>query len=148
MTTTSNSVVMFAPAQTIYRLAAATERWPEILPHYRYVRVLEQRESSRIVEMSAWRGRIPIRWTAEQTNDPERPHIAFHHIAGWTRGMDVEWTFERADGGTLVRIEHRLDFRFPVAREWLGRHVVCDFFVHHVAGKTLAVMKRLSEAER
>jgi ribosome-associated toxin RatA of RatAB toxin-antitoxin module len=147
MTTASNSILMFAPAQTIYRLAAATERWPEILPHYRYVRVLEQRGSSRIVEMAAWRSRIPIRWTAEQTNDPERPHIAFRHIAGWTRGMDVEWTFERADGGTLVRIEHRLDFRFPVAREWLGRHVVCDFFVHHVAAKTLAVMKRLSEAE-
>lgn len=148
MTTASNSMQMFAPAQTIYRLAAATERWPEILPHYRSVRVLEQRGSSRVVEMAAWRSGIPIRWTAQQTNDPERPHIAFHHTAGWTRGMDVEWTFESADGGTLVRIEHRLDFRFPVASDWLGRHVVCDFFVHHVAAKTLAVMKRLSEAER
>jgi ribosome-associated toxin RatA of RatAB toxin-antitoxin module len=148
MTTASNSIVMLAPAQAIYRLASATERWPEILPHYRRVRVLEERGASRIVEMAAWRGRIPIRWIAEQTSDPERPHIAFRHIAGWTRGMDVEWTFEPAGAGTLVRIEHRLDFRFPVAREWLGRHVVCDYFVHYVAGKTLAVMKDLAESGR
>jgi ribosome-associated toxin RatA of RatAB toxin-antitoxin module len=147
VTTASNSIVISAPAQTIYRLASATERWPEILPHYRYVRVLEEHGSRRVVEMGARRGRIPIWWIAEQTNDPARPHIAFRHLEGWTRGMDVEWTFEAAGNGTLVRIEHRLDFRFPVAREWLGRHVVCGFFVHYVAGKTLEVMKRLAEAE-
>ena len=146
MTTTRNTVEIAAPADAIYALAAATERWPEILPHYRYVRVLEQRGPTRTVAMSAWRDLFPVRWVAEQTNDPRTPHIAFHHVRGWTRGMDVEWIFEPLGDRTRVTIEHRLDFRFPVASGWLGRHVVSDYFIHGVAAKTLARMKTLAES--
>jgi ribosome-associated toxin RatA of RatAB toxin-antitoxin module len=143
--TTSNAIVMRASPQTIFALASATERWPELLPHYRYVRVLRDDGLLRVVEMAAWRDRIPIRWTAEQTNDPVRPHIGFKHVAGWTKGMDVEWIFTPCAEGTEVRIEHRLAFQFPIAAEWLGKHVVGDYFVHDVASKTLATMKRLVE---
>jgi ribosome-associated toxin RatA of RatAB toxin-antitoxin module len=143
---TANEIVIAAPAATIYALAAATERWPHILPHYRFVRVLDDRGAVRVVEMGAWRDAIPVRWTAEQTNDPARPHIAFRHIKGWTRGMEVEWIFEPLERGTRVRIEHRLAFEFPIASDWLGEHVVGNFFVRNVAGKTLACMKRLAEA--
>jgi ribosome-associated toxin RatA of RatAB toxin-antitoxin module len=146
MTETSNEIVIAAPAKRIYDLAVATERWPDILPHYRYVRVLEERGSSRVVEMAAWRDFIPIRWVAEQSGDPERPIIRFHHIAGWTRGMDVEWRFEPHAEGTHVTIAHRLAFQFPFAADWLGRNVVGKFFIHDVAGKTLARMKVLAEA--
>jgi uncharacterized membrane protein len=145
MTETSNAIEIAAPAHEIYALAAATERWPLILPHYRRVVIVHERGHRRLVEMAAWRDFIPIRWVAEQANDPERPHISFRHVAGWTRGMEVEWLFNPIPGGTLVRIEHRLDFQFPVASRWLGKHVVCDFFVRDVAGKTLAQMKRLAE---
>jgi ribosome-associated toxin RatA of RatAB toxin-antitoxin module len=144
---TSNTIEIAAPAATIYALAAATERWPLILPQYRRVRVLEEHEHGRLVEMAAWRDVIPIRWVAEQVNDPGRPHIAFRHVAGWTTGMQVEWLFDPIPGGTRVRIEHGLDFKFPFASRWLGKHVVCDFFVRDVAGKTLAQMKRLAEGQ-
>jgi uncharacterized membrane protein len=145
MTTTRNTVEIAAPAQRIYELAAATERWPEILPHYRYVRVLERHGASRVVAMSAWQDVFPLRWVAEQTNDPAAPHIAFRHVRGWTRGMDVEWLFEPCPGGTRVTIEHRLRFLFPVAAEWLGKHLVSAYFIHGVASKTLARMKQLAE---
>jgi ribosome-associated toxin RatA of RatAB toxin-antitoxin module len=141
-----NVIVIAAPAERIYRLAAATERWPAFLPHYRSVRVLAEREGTRTVEMAARRDWIPLRWVAEQRNDPERPSIRFSHVRGWTRGMEVEWHFEPVDGGTRVTIEHRLRFRFPVAADWLGRHVVCDFFIRDVAGKTLARIKALAES--
>jgi len=146
MTHTTNEIVIAAPARRIYDLAVATERWPELLPHYRYVRVLEERNGRRIVEMAALRDFIPIRWVAEQTSDPDLPSIHFRHIAGWTRGMDVAWRFEPLGSGTRVTIEHDLAFAFPVAADWLGRHVVSDFFVANVAGKTLARMKVLAEA--
>jgi uncharacterized membrane protein len=146
VTVTRNTVEIAAPAQTIYALAAATERWPQILPHYRYVRVLEEHGATRVVAMGAWQDAFPIRWVAEQTNDPGTPHIAFHHVRGWTRGMDVEWIFEPFAGGTRVTIEHRLQFAFPVAAEWLGKHLVSNYFVHGVAAKTLARMKALAEA--
>lgn len=145
MTTTRNVIDIAAPPQAIYALAAATERWPEILPHYRYVRVLGRSGSSRTVAMGARQDVFPIAWVAEQTNDPVTPHIAFRHVRGWTRGMDVEWIFEPTATGTRVTIEHRLRFRFPVAAAWLGEHLVCGYFVHGVAGKTLARIKALAE---
>jgi uncharacterized membrane protein len=147
VTLATTSIEIAAPAQTIFRFASATERWPEYLPHYRFVRVLEDRGATRVVEMAARRDWIPIRWVAEQTNDPARPHIAFRHLRGWTRGMEVEWIFEPAgSSSTRVTIAHRLRFQFPVAAEWLARHVVADFFIEYVARRTLACMKALSEA--
>ena len=111
------------------------------------MRVLEERGDTRTVEMGARLGLVPLRWTAIQTNDPRRPHIAFRHVAGPTRGMDVEWLFEPlAAGRTRVRIVHRLAFIFPVAAEFLGKAVVSDVFIHGVATKTLARMKQLAEA--
>jgi uncharacterized membrane protein len=145
VTITRNAVEIAAPVERIYALASATERWPEILPHYRYVRVLADDGTRRVVAMGAWRDLFPIRWVAEQTNDPARPRIAFHHIGGWTRGMDVEWRFEPSANGTTVTIEHRLAFAFPVASDWLGKHVVSGYFIHGVATKTLARMKVLAE---
>lgn len=146
MTVTRNTVEIAAPPQTVYALGAATERWPQILPHYRYVRVLEEHGPTRVVAMGAWQDVFAIGWVAEQTNDPATPHIAFRHLRGWTRGMDVEWIFEPTADGTRVTIEHRLEFAFPIAGEWLGKHLVSDYFVHGVAAKTLARIKALAEA--
>ena len=112
------------------------------------MRVLDERGATRTVRMAARHGIVALRWTAEQTNDPARPHISFHHIAGPTRGMDVEWIFTPLDAAhTRVRIVHRLAFVFPVAAEFLGKYVVSNIFIHGVASKTLAHMKRLAEAE-
>ena len=146
MTVTETAIEIAADPGTIFRFASATERWPEYLPHYRRVRVIEETGTTRIVEMAARRGWIPVRWTAEQTNDPSRPHIAFRHVRGWTRGMEVEWRFEPIAGGTRVSIHHRLSFRFPVAAEWLGQHVVSDFFIAYVATRTLRRIKALAES--
>ena len=59
--------------------------------------------------------------------------------------MEVDWTFTPIPGGTRVTIEHRLQFLFPIAAEWLGKHLVSGYFVHGVAAKTLARMKQLAE---
>jgi ribosome-associated toxin RatA of RatAB toxin-antitoxin module len=143
---TATSIEIGAPAATIYELAAATARWPLILPHYRYVRVRERGAASQIVEMAAWRDVFPLRWVAEQRNDPQRPLITFRHIAGPTRGMDVEWTFEPVGARTRVTIVHRLEFAFPVCARFIGRYVVGDYFIAGVARRTLACMKRAAEA--
>jgi ribosome-associated toxin RatA of RatAB toxin-antitoxin module len=109
------------------------------------VRVLGRRGATRTVAMAARRDWIPVSWVAEQTDDSERPSIRFVHVRGWTRGMEVEWRFEPVKGGTRVTIEHRLQFRFPVAAEWLGKHVVGGFFVEAIARRTLSRMKALAE---
>ncbi len=139
MMVTRNEILIKAPPERIYRYASDTERWPEYLPHYRYVRVLERTGDRRVVEMAARRSGIPVRWRAEQTNDPQTPSIRFRHLGGWTRGMDVQWAFEPVAGGTRVSIDHRVQLRFPM--DW----IVGRFFIDHVATQTLRRMKALAE---
>jgi ribosome-associated toxin RatA of RatAB toxin-antitoxin module len=120
---------------------------PDLLPHYRFVRVLEDDGATRVVDMGARHLGIPLRWTARQTNDPVRPHSAFTHLAGPLRGMDVEWIFTPlGTKQTRVQIVHRLEFIFPIAADFFGKYVASDIFIHGVASKTLATMKQLAEA--
>lgn len=144
--TSTTSVEIAATPVAIYRLASVTARWPLILPHYRFVRVRERDGARQVVEMACWRHIFPLHWVAEQINDAQRPHIAFHHIAGPTRGMDVEWRFESAGPLTRVTIVHRLEFAFPVCAEFVGTHIVGEYFVAGVAQRTLRCIKRIAEA--
>jgi ribosome-associated toxin RatA of RatAB toxin-antitoxin module len=139
-----NEIVIDAPPLRIYERASATQWWPEILPHYRYVRVLESHGPRSIVEMAARRPfdklklTIPVRWRAEQINDPERPQIFFRHLGGWTKGMRVYWRFmPLSNGKTRVRIDHEL--RSPLAA-FIGK---C--FIDPIATRTLACIKRICE---
>lgn len=139
-----NHIVIHAPAQRIFACASDTERWPDILPHYRYVRTIERSGSRIVLEMAACRPferlrlSIPVRWQAEQVNDAAKPQISFRHIRGWTRGMQVYWRFTTLAGGaTRVEIDHEL--HTPLA-QLIGR---C--FVDPIATRTLQCMKRICE---
>ncbi len=148
---TENEIFIQADAAEVYRLAAPVERWPQILPHYRWVRVLEDDgEGRRLVEMAARRDRIPVRWRAEQRLFPGEPRITFRHVGGVTRGTEVEWTFEpRGDGVVRVSILHDLQrglAGWPLVGGVVAERVVGPFFVSNIAGKTLGRIKELAEA--
>lgn len=136
---------MGAPAEVIYPLAAEVERWPELLPHYRWVRLLERDGHRKLVDMSASRDGLPVSWRALQTLLPDVPRIEFRHVRGVTTGMDVAWTFQPRSGGTLVRIEHQLDLRWPLVGPWVADRVIGPQFIDNIAGKTLRRIKRLAE---
>jgi ribosome-associated toxin RatA of RatAB toxin-antitoxin module len=136
---------MRAPAATIYGLAAEVERWPELLPHYRWVTVLERDGNRKLVEMAAHRDGIPVRWQAVQELFPDVPRIAFTHVRGITRGMAVEWTFHEQGTGTLVRIDHELALGWPVVGSWVADHLIGRQFVATIAGETLRRIKEIAE---
>jgi ribosome-associated toxin RatA of RatAB toxin-antitoxin module len=140
------SIDVHAMPATIYRLAADVERWPDLLDHYRWVTVLSESETGRVVEMAARRDFIPVRWTALQTLDAATPRIGFTHLSGWTKGMRVVWDFEQRGAQTRVSIIHELDTdKTSAARSWFVRRIIGDFFIQSIAGKTLARMKALAE---
>ena len=136
---------MRAPAQRIYALAADVLRWPELLPHYRWVSLLEQKGETRLVEMAARRGRIPVSWRAVQQRFPDVPRITFRHVGGVTRGMDVVWSFDERDGGTLVRITHTLRLGWPVVGAWAADRIIGPHFVEYIARRTLGCFRELAE---
>jgi hypothetical protein len=128
-------------------LAADVERWPALLPHYRYVRRLPGAE--RRFAMGARRGWIPVRWEAIQRPLPAERRIEFLHTGGVTRGMQVAWLFdERGDGTTDVSIEHRLELDWPLVGELAARHVIGPQFIEAIAGRTLRRVRELAESAR
>ena len=145
MTTVDEQIVR-APLTRIFTLAADVEGWPALLPHYRFVRYVERRgDGGGIVDMSAnrpfgllqwptwWRSRMQVLSVGTAT-----PSIRFTHIAGVTKGMDVEWTFHEMDGGTRVRIVHLWDGpAIPVVGAFAAKSVIGPVFVHGIASLTL-----------
>jgi ribosome-associated toxin RatA of RatAB toxin-antitoxin module len=139
--------------EVIFRLAAAVEDWPRLLPHYRFVRVLAaDGTNQRTVEMAARRdliGRVglPLRWRAIQTLYPSDTRIEFEHIGGASRGMLVTWTIN-ARSATLVasdvEIRHVFSPAWPVPEDFI-RKFVGEFIVNGVARRTLAHLAAIAE---
>ena len=137
---------MNAPYERIFPLAAEVERWPQILPHYRYVRAVPDPNGERRFAMGARRGPIPVTWEAVQRPLPAERRIEFVHTGGVTRGMWVAWRFEERDEGVDVSIEHRLDLRWPLIGELVARTIIGPQFIEAIAGKTLRRVKALAES--
>ena len=141
----ANSIVMCVQRMTIFETAASLELWPRILPHYRYIRYLERSADRNVVVMAATRSGIPISWTSEQIIDCDRVEVRFHHLKAFTKGMRVVWTFREVPAGVLVEIEHHLAFRVKILAP-IADKIIGDFFIHHIANKTLRCMKSYVEA--
>jgi ribosome-associated toxin RatA of RatAB toxin-antitoxin module len=135
---------MQAPKMMIFETAANLELWPKILQHYRYIRFLERGRERNLVIMAATRSGIPISWTSEQIIDRDKFEIHFHHLKAWTKGMRVVWTFQEVPAGVLVEIKHDLAFRVKILAP-VADMVIGDFFIHHIASKTLHCMKSYVE---
>ena len=135
-----------APLERVFPLAAEVERWPERLPHYRYVRRLPAANGERRFAMGARRGPIPVRWEAIQRSLPDERRIEFTHTGGVTRGMEVAWSFVPVDGGWDVSIEHELRLRWPLIGGWAAEHVIGPQFIEAIARRTLRRVKALAEA--
>ena len=137
---------MAADPRRVFALAADVERWPELLPHYRYVRRLPDPTGERRFAMGARRGAIPVRWEAVQRPRPEDGVIEFLHTGGVTRGMRVAWRIVGRNGGSDVSIEHELRLRWPIVGEAVASGVIGPHFVEAIAGRTLRRVKQLAEA--
>jgi len=147
-----------SPLNTIFELAKKVEAWPEHLSHYRFVRFRERRsDGGGIVEMSAnrpfpvpltpLRVNWPTWWLSEMSVNEAAPAIRFRHIAGITRGMDVEWTFATTPGGIHVRILHVWDGPpIPLIGIWAATYVIGPIFIHGIASRTLAGLATKAES--
>jgi hypothetical protein len=144
-----------APLDRIFELAADVESWPTHLRHYRFVR-FESADGGGggLVAMSANRpfGAIdwPTWWASDmevrRPKDTDSPVIRFRHVRGITTGMDVEWQFVRAGGGTDVTIVHMWNGpRWPLIGGIAASMVIGPVFVHGIASRTLAGLAHAAE---
>ncbi len=142
-----------ARPEAAFQAAADVERWPDILPHYRWVRFHRKEGLGRgRVEMAAWRSfagplRWPTWWVSEMEARPDEGLVLYRHVDGITRGMDVVWEVRALEGGgTRLRIVHEWDGPpWPLIGGFAARHVIGPHFVSSIAGRTLAGVRRAAE---
>jgi uncharacterized membrane protein len=147
---TIDRITIRAPVPRVFDVAAHVEGWPDILPHYRWVRVLERDDAGSVVEMAAWRPfgplRFPTWWVSRMTIDRAAGEIAYRHVRGNTRGMDVVWRMVPSGSGSDVTIEHRwAGPAWPLVGPAIAGLVIGPIFIHGIASRTLAGIKRYVE---
>lgn len=143
---TATRLFMRAPRRRIFDLAGDVTRWPEYLPHYRFVRVLERGPDFQVVHMGARRGWLPVSWVSRYRADAAAMRMHFEHLRAFTKGMVVVWEFHEQDGGTMVTIRHDLNFRVPALAP-VAEAVIGGFFIDAIAPRTLECFRRLAEME-
>ena len=143
------------PPDAMWSFAAQVERWPHHLAHYRWVRRSQgEAGGDGVVEMSAWRPfgvfNWPTWWESEMQVDAAKCEVRYRHIRGITKGMDVLWTLTPdGRGGTDVMIVHEWDGpAWPLIGKLAARMVIGPVFVHGIASRTLAGLRRAAEAAR
>jgi ribosome-associated toxin RatA of RatAB toxin-antitoxin module len=142
---TENGIEIRGDVKRIFQIASRVEKWPEILPHYRWVRVLQRKKRRTMVEMAAKRGRIPVRWTAVQEVFPYE-RITYKHIKGFTTGMDVTWSFKPVQERVEVVITHDFSLAWPLVGGFVSKYIVGALFVKPIASRTLQHIKQAVEA--
>lgn len=150
---TIDETVCDADPDVCFQVAADVERWPDILPHYRWVRFRRKDGfANGVVEMAAYRHFGPVGyptwWVSEMEHDAGTRVVHYRHIDGITRGMDVLWEVTPRDGGrSFLRIVH--DWTgptWPLIGGLAANLVIGPHFISHIAGRTLAGVA--AEAER
>ena len=150
---TVDRIAIRAPIDRVFEAAADVERWPQILPHYRWVRFHERRgQGGRggLVEMAAWRPFGPLRyptwWMSEMLVDAGAREIRYRHVRGISRGMDVVWRLVQDRGGVDVEIVHDWEGpAWPLIGAVAAELVIGPVFIHGIASRTLAGIKRYVE---
>jgi uncharacterized membrane protein len=147
---TVDRALIRAPLERVFGAAANVEHWPAILSHYRWVRFLDRSSGGGLVEMAASRPFGPFRyrtwWVSQMTIDRPAGEIRYRHIRGITSGMAVVWRLVAAPGGVEVTVVH--DWAGPAWGPVGGlaaRLVIGPVFVHAIASRTLAGIKRVAE---
>lgn len=148
---TANAVGMRGDPERLYgrifQLAADIQDWPALLPHYRYLRVLEQSSTHKIADFGASRDGFPVKWRARQELFPAEGRITYQHIGGITKGMWVEWRLEKRGDHVHVTIEHELNYPVSILGPLFAQYIVGNLFVQNIAGKTLRCIQAKVEAE-
>jgi ribosome-associated toxin RatA of RatAB toxin-antitoxin module len=148
---TVDELLVRAPMRRMFEFAREVDRWPEHLPHYRYVRFHQRApDGGGLVEMAAWRPfgavRWPTWWMSEMAVSESAPNVRFRHVAGITKGMEVEWSFVPAGDTTLVRIVHLWNGPpVPLLGAVAAMTVIGPVFVHGIASRTLAGLAAVAE---
>ncbi len=142
-----------APVDVCFKVGADVERWPEILPHYRWVRFRQRQDfATGVVEMAAWRSfgimNYPTWWVSKMWHDRVAPAVYYEHVEGITRRMAVRWEFEARGTQTLIRVVHEWEGpRWPLIGRLAASAIIGPGFISAIARRTIAGVAEEAQAQ-
>jgi hypothetical protein len=83
------------------------------------------------------------------TIEPDAGVIRYRHVRGITRGMDVVWRVRPSGAGARTAVEIVHEWRgpaWPLIRRPAASLVIGPVFIHGIASRTLAGIKRHAES--
>jgi len=148
---TVDRIHVAAPFDRVFAAASTVARWPAILPHYRWVHLLEDG----LVEMAAWRPFGPLKyptwWVSHMTIDRRAGEVRYRHVRGITRGMNVVWRLVEVGGGSAGGVDVEIVHTWtgppwPLIGRIAANLIIGPVFIHGIASRTLAGIKRATES--
>jgi len=83
---------------------------------------------------------------SEMTLDRRAREIRYRHVRGITTGMDVVWRLVEQPAGVDVTVVHEwAGPAWPLVGPLAARLVIGPVFIHGIASRTLAGLKRVLE---
>jgi hypothetical protein len=126
----------------VLAVATPVERWALLLPNYQWVRYHGRSGQGTIVQFAAWRGPLPVRWTAEQIVFPEEGRIVYRHLRGLTSGLWSEWRLVQTADAVEVTVSHGWQPSVPIAGAAFAA-LACALWVAPLTAVTLAGLARV-----
>ncbi|HEY8297190.1 MAG TPA: aromatase/cyclase [Candidatus Baltobacteraceae bacterium] len=114
------TIVIAAPARTVYELAKEQERFPQFMPDVETVTVLERHADHIITRWKTLVEEAPIEWTEEDRFDDGALRIDYKLLEGDLDTFEGAWTFTENDGRTHVVLGVEYDFGVPTLAELIG----------------------------
>jgi aromatase len=104
---TDNSIVIEAPLDLVWQMTNDLGNWPNLFTEYATVDILENRDDSyylfRLAMHPDANGTV-WSWVSERTLDPIAHRVTARRVEpGPFEFMDIEWTYEPTDTGTVMR---------------------------------------------
>jgi uncharacterized membrane protein len=107
------------PASDVYQTLADFERYPELSDAVRSVTVTEVSENRTVSRWEVTFRAGVLRWTEEDTFDPDALSITFRQLEGDAAVFDGSWQCLDAAPGSEIMFSARLDMGIPSLAEAL-----------------------------
>jgi ribosome-associated toxin RatA of RatAB toxin-antitoxin module len=125
------------PASCVYQTLADFERYPELSDAVRSVAVTEVSENLAVSQWEVTFRAGLLRWTEEDTFDPETLSITFRQLEGDIAVFDGSWQCADTPEGSEIVFSARLDMGIPSladALEPIAARTLIDNIVSIVRG--------------
>lgn len=135
-----NTITINEDVNKVFELASDFEHYPEFIPTYKEVKIIEREGNKMIVERKSLVKTKEIRWRSCVVIEPNKS-IKAEQLEGPIPGMKIEWLFEKIDGRTKITLIHIFEYKkIPLIGHIIGKLIVANI-VYKMAEETLMGIK-------